>query len=114
MLGEPRGEAPVRCAEPRFELALEGRDLAGHDQFELPRLVATVPVHLIAVQRLAALAARCECRPRFAHVRLPLKTCTPHFYSAMTLVTSSTRTDDRWCLGKGTRCMRVSQHSRAV
>jgi hypothetical protein len=73
--GEPRGEAPVRRAEPGFELALERCALAGHDQFELPRLVATVPVHLVAVQRLAALAARCEGWPRFVHVHLFENVC---------------------------------------
>jgi hypothetical protein len=34
-----------------------------------------VPVHLVAVQRLAALAARCEGWPRFVHVHLFENVC---------------------------------------
>jgi hypothetical protein len=54
-------------------------------------------VQLIAVQRLPALGARCECRPGLVHIHIPSKTSGSSVYSAVSaLASSDTRADDRY------------------
>jgi hypothetical protein len=80
-LGKPHGETPGRRAKPGSELAFKGSERAPDGQLELARFVAAVPVELIAVQRLPALGAGCECRPGLVHIHIPSKTSGSSVYS---------------------------------